>query len=977
MADPLAIARLRAIEKQQQSQPDPGLMGWTAPAGMQPYSGYSGWVSGRPVGPALPRPWDTFLSGAFGPFMPILPMPLDQPAEGGSGRPAPRRWQYPVGWNLPIGQPGSEGLTLAAFQTLRSLAQRYSTLWGMLDVRVRELVGLDWDVGPTRDAQQVAKSDKGVAKDQAARAKQVADWFRWHIDPNYTDGFQSWFTAALWDQFVMDAVAVHPLPTRVPGKGLFGSGLAHWELLDAATIRPLVDERGALPLPPAVAYQQYLWGVPRVDMMQVLAVGDADEADALMEAGGLHADLDDADPDGAYRMDQLHYWRQTPWTNTPYGLSPVAASLLPIVIGLQRQVWLNDYWSEGTIPGVFVVAGPAYATATQQLQLQNSLNSLAGDVAWKHRVIVLPPDSKALPQKDLSFSKDVDLSIIEYLYPVLHVMPQEIGQMPGGRTSGLGGSSASQEMMDATVRQRTRPDRKVWKQRFDALIQQGFGQADLEWKWVEFEEQEDAEKKAAAEASEIGHGQKTIDQVIVDNGGDPWGLPLTSTPIFVMGTGIIPLDPEVTAPAPIAPGGTVPGAPAGGSDAEPNAPSGAPAGTAPQTREPAVAPSKPPERSGTPSEGEGTQGDGPTPSPSDAGSSASKLSLADVVKWRIRYKGKKLPSTIHGYLLRSYPEDQVKWAADDRIDWRMEPHVKLDDINWRRRPGGRNPEKEAEIADSLARGATMDPIVVCEFASKGVYNRAGLTVADGYHRTGGADKAGWKDVPAFVGTNVPDEYRDRIRGSMQDESASVSGKAQLAELAVLRRYAKAGRDVTNFVTSALTPEQVELFAGDAAIRDADRAFLTSASILAGRDLSGMTVEQAHKAARQSLDKDFAVSSPVASGLAPFDLEGAAPNAEAPHPTRCRRCGTPLLGSPDVPISEAAVGLCGDCQVAEATGTPIPTDKGLLAGHGTAPIGQHSDVITESPFYPAEKSADLLALIDVELARRGVDLTKLA
>ena len=151
----------------------------------------------------------------------------------------------------------------------------------------------------------------------------------------------------------------------------------------------------------------------------------------------------------------------------------------------------------------------------------------------------------------------------------------------------------------------------------------------------------------------------------------------------------------------------------------------------------------------------------PRPSPS---APQGKLALADVIKWRIKYKDSKLPSTIHGYLLRSYPDDEVKWAADEKIEWSQEPHVKLDDINWKRRPGGRDPEKEQSIAESLSRGATMDPIVLCEFESKGVYNRAGLTVADGYHRTGGADKAGWKDVPAFVGRKVPDEYRNRIRG---------------------------------------------------------------------------------------------------------------------------------------------------------------------------------------------------------------------
>ena len=244
---------------------------------------------------------------------------------------------------------------------------------------------------------------------------------------------------------------------------------------------------------------------------------------------------------------------------------------------------------------MFLEAGPQYNTSTLQKQLQDTLNSYAGDIALKHRIIVLPPGSKPSPQKDLSFGKDVDLAIMEYFYPVLQIQPQEIGQMPGGRTSGLGGRGATEQMAESISNQRTKPDRNRWKGRFDRQIQSraGFAQPDLEWKWIVDQDQDDPDKRAAAEASDVSHGIRTIDDIVTENGGDPWGLPLTSTPIFVMPTGIIPLDPSVQAPAPIAPGGSVPGAPAGESDTEPNAPSGAPAEAAPEAGEPAKEPPKP------------------------------------------------------------------------------------------------------------------------------------------------------------------------------------------------------------------------------------------------------------------------------------------------------------------------------------------------------------------------------------------------
>src|SRR5580658_4183920 len=56
----------------------------------------------RAYGSFLARPTEDFTQGAFGPFSPILPVPVDQPPPGGQ-RPEPRRYQYQVGWNLPVG----------------------------------------------------------------------------------------------------------------------------------------------------------------------------------------------------------------------------------------------------------------------------------------------------------------------------------------------------------------------------------------------------------------------------------------------------------------------------------------------------------------------------------------------------------------------------------------------------------------------------------------------------------------------------------------------------------------------------------------------------------------------------------------------------------------------------------------------------------------------------------------------------------
>ena len=73
-------------------------MGQISPLALQlaEDAGYS-----RTYGHFLPRPARTFTQGAFGPFSPILPVPVDEP-EPCTSLPDPRWWDYPMGLNFPL-----------------------------------------------------------------------------------------------------------------------------------------------------------------------------------------------------------------------------------------------------------------------------------------------------------------------------------------------------------------------------------------------------------------------------------------------------------------------------------------------------------------------------------------------------------------------------------------------------------------------------------------------------------------------------------------------------------------------------------------------------------------------------------------------------------------------------------------------------------------------------------------------------------
>ena len=281
----------------------------------------------------LARPSRTFTEGALGPFSPILPTPVDQPPEGAE-RPEPRRWEYEPGWNLPS-QPGSEGLKLASFSTLRTIADLYSVARACIQLRKAEIRGLDWDIIPSHEASKAYHGDRDAMKDFADRRAKLVKFFR-HPDPDYFS-FGTWLDAMLEEVFVYDALSIliRPKWGRGMGTGLLGSDLDSLQLLSGPTIRPLVDLHGSTPRPPAPAYQQFLQGVPRSDLMTMITHRDL--VDAGMDDSALRE----------FRGDQLLYLPMVPRRWTPYGLSPVERALIPIMSGLQKQAYQLAYYREG------------------------------------------------------------------------------------------------------------------------------------------------------------------------------------------------------------------------------------------------------------------------------------------------------------------------------------------------------------------------------------------------------------------------------------------------------------------------------------------------------------------------------------------------------------------------------------------------------------------------------------------------------
>lgn len=498
-----------------------------------------GWAGayGQPA-PGLPRPAQTFTDGAFGPQNPILPVPVDVP-EPGTDFVEPRLQEYQVGWNLPVGQPGSEGIKLADFSTLKTLADLYSVARACIQLRKSEVRGIEWDILPTRDASKAMRGSPSLAKSFGSRRAEVVRFFK-RPDPDFFN-WASFLDALSEEVFVFDALSllIRPKWAKGHGRGLLGSDLDSLSLISGPTIRPLFGMHGERPRPPAPAYQQYLYGVPRVDLMSLIT--ERDLAEGMLAGSEM----------SQFQADQLLYLPMVARRWTPYGFPPIERALIPVMTGLQKQGYQLDYFREGSVPAVYVSPGGTNANMTpnQIRELQDALNAIAGDPAWKHKIIVLPADSKVMPQKGTQLADQFDEVVMNQVCMAFDVQPMELGISPKVSTTQSPGAANQMAKSSQDIHQRkaTKPFLSFVADIMNVIIQEVCGQSDMRFMFEGLEEGEDEAIKTKILIDQVGAALRSIDEAREELDLQPWGLPETSDPGWATATGWTPLTEAIAA----------------------------------------------------------------------------------------------------------------------------------------------------------------------------------------------------------------------------------------------------------------------------------------------------------------------------------------------------------------------------------------------------------------------------------------------
>lgn len=413
----------------------------------------------------------------FGPLEPLKPM-APESVEG-------RRFDYPVGYNLDTRRRGYEPV---GFDDLRALADGCDILRTVIETRKDQMESQDWVIRAKSGGERERKS---ATDDQKRRIEQITEFL---LSPDRVNSWSQWQRVLLEDRFVIDAATLYKRRDR---KGrLFGL-----EIIDGATIKPLIDDLGRRPAPPDPAYQQILKGIPAVD----------------------------------YTAEEIMYLVRNPRSWKFYGYSEVEQIIISVNTAIRRSMHQLEYYREGSQPDAFGTL-PKDWTIDQIKAFQNHFDSMmAGNLASRRKLRFMPGDFKYQEAKQPLLKDAYDEWLARLICFAFSISPEPFVQHQNRATAETSHDRALQEGLQPLQR---------WIKSFiDPVITLEFDSPDLEFGWVDDREQD------PKQAADILVNDTKAGIIAVDEAREAKGLPplggAYAVPMLATASGYVaPIDPE-------------------------------------------------------------------------------------------------------------------------------------------------------------------------------------------------------------------------------------------------------------------------------------------------------------------------------------------------------------------------------------------------------------------------------------------------
>lgn len=415
----------------------------------------------------------------FGPGQPMSPQAPPQVAG--------RAFDFPQGVNLLTTTRPYEPVS---YQMLRTLADSYDVLRLIIETRKDAMERLRWVI-QLRDGREKLTAQK------RNKIKEVTKFFR---KPDGEHDWSTWLRILLEDLFVIDAATLHRRRTR-------GGKLIALDPLDGATIRRVLDDWGRTPeADNVVAYQQILKGFPAID----------------------------------YNKREIMFRPRNVRINKIYGYSPVEQILMTISIGLRREAWQLNFFTEGNMPAS-LIGVPETWTPDQIRTFQEWFDGiLAGNSAERQKARFVPSavGKTYIPTQEAELFGKAEEWLARVCCFAFSISPQPFLAMMNRATA----DNASRE----AIANGLAPIQQWVKSLMDDILMEDFDAEEFEFVWRGDDELDPAKRQAITEA-DVKCGQLTINEGRVANGREPYDDPRFDEPMFQTSNGLAPLTMTVDA----------------------------------------------------------------------------------------------------------------------------------------------------------------------------------------------------------------------------------------------------------------------------------------------------------------------------------------------------------------------------------------------------------------------------------------------
>lgn len=343
----------------------------------------------NPTQASVPHSWS---GGFMGPGAPVTGILSDMTgtAREKDAQTEPRTFSYPPNVNATLSPRMAYGLM--AFSDLREAAETVPEVGTCIRIITEELKSFEPRI---------------VDETGAEYRSPETDWM---IEmPDRANSWPVWLSRFMYNTLVYDAAAVHRPRNRK-------NKITAMRVIDGSTIFAMVDERGEQPKPPAPAFCQIIYGIPRMYLNTHL----------------------------------LWYHPRHLRADAPYGRSPIEDAL-PAVRTLSNLWSYQESWyTEGTTAEQMLTAPDGW-TVDQILQFEASYNSrMAGNTAERAgRIRFVPYGTTSVATKDAVFSNDVYQAAANSIRMAFGIPQTEFGESPG---TGLGGSGFLEAMQNLFYR---------------------------------------------------------------------------------------------------------------------------------------------------------------------------------------------------------------------------------------------------------------------------------------------------------------------------------------------------------------------------------------------------------------------------------------------------------------------------------------------------------------------------------------------